>query len=54
MRHVRDNSELSAEIAIRGGTNKGCKCTAQREISGHLLGEPAIGMAEVGELLIAA
>jgi len=27
---------------------------AQREISGHLLGERAVGMAEVGELLIAA
>jgi acyl-CoA dehydrogenase len=25
--------------------------SAQREISGHLLGERAVGMAEVGELL---
>ena len=28
--------------------------SAQREISGHLLGERAVGMAEVGELLSAA
>jgi hypothetical protein len=28
--------------------------SAQREMSGHLLGERAVGMAEVGELLIAA
>jgi acyl-CoA dehydrogenase len=27
---------------------------AQRAISGHLLGERAVGMAEVGELLAAA
>jgi acyl-CoA dehydrogenase len=28
--------------------------SAQREISGHLRGERTVGMAEVGELLIAA
>jgi hypothetical protein len=27
---------------------------AQRQIAGHLLGDRAVGMAEVGELLIAA
>jgi len=26
----------------------------QRQITGHLLGDRAVGMAEVGELLIAA
>jgi len=57
MRHVRDNSELSAKIAIRLQANDPFRLTensAQREISGHLLGERAVGMAEVGELLSAA